>query len=60
MQLSLPLKLETKEGWIEINPLIKKINAPEESPDETNNVHLDMTQGDIYTIEELNSWIMYL
>ena len=55
-----PLKIKTKQSWIELNPQIKKIAEPEDLPGEPADVHLDMTQGGIYTPEELESWRRHL
>ena len=55
-----PLKVKAKEGWIEINPVIKKITPPQELPSTGPIEHLDMAQGGIYTTEELSSWRRHL
>jgi len=55
-----PLKVNAKEGWIEINPVIEKITPPKELPSTGPIEHLDMAQGGIYTAEELSAWRRHL
>ena len=54
------LKIRAQEGWIELHPVIRKINPPKELPETRPVEHLDMAQGGIYTAEELSAWRHYL
>ena len=52
-----PLVVESMEGWISINPDIKSVNEPKEMSIESKTInHEDISEGGLYTDEQLEAW----
>ena len=56
-----PMEIKTNEGWITLNPSLKKVQPPLQMPfDHYRMNHKDLVGGGIYTQYELTSWRQHL
>ena len=53
-----PQIIETLDGWVSINPELKQVKPPQGNPaiEHTETPHEDLSQGGLYTKEEMESW----
>ena len=56
-----PMEILVKEGWVSIDPEIKKIDPPEHLPlDNYKSNHIDLAKGGLYTSDELANWRQHI